>query len=85
MSLSGELNRILDIIAKLTQSDTNSSIKDTDIISEADISSEKFESYIEKLQSRNYIIEDPSAPDGGNYRMYKITKEGLDASVRGFH
>jgi len=45
MSFSHELNRILDIIAKLTKSDTNSSINEADIISEANISSEQFDKY----------------------------------------
>ena len=85
MSRSGELNRILDIIAKLTQSDTNSSIKDTDIISEANISSEEFEKYINELQTQGFIKEDTSTPAGGNYKMFRITEEGLRASVRGFH
>ena len=85
MSHRDELERILNIIGNLTQKDINSSIKDTDIISEANISSEEVENYLNKLQSRGFIKEDNSASAGGNYRMYRMTSEGLRALVRGFH
>ena len=85
MSIRDDLERILDVIANLTQNDTNTSTKDTDIISEANISSDEFEKYINKLQSRGFIKEDTSTSASSDYRMYKITEEGIRASVRGFH
>ena len=50
MSMSDELRRILTIISDLTHNDTNSSVKDTKIIAEANRQSEEIEKDLDQLQ-----------------------------------
>ena len=79
MSMSDELRRILTIISDLTHNDTNSSVKDTEIIVEANRQSEEIEKDLNELQSFGYIKEDSSPkPAGVDYRMYRITREGIN-------
>ena len=81
MSMSDELRRILTIISDLTHNDTNSSIKDTEIIAEANRQSEEMEKYLNELQSLGLIKEESSVPKPTNcvdYRMYRITREGIN-------
>lgn len=78
MSTSDELRRILTIISDLTNNDTNSSVKDTKIITEANRQSEEVEKYLNELQSLGLIKEDNSKTTGIDYRMYRITREGIN-------
>jgi predicted transcriptional regulator len=78
MSISDELRRILTIISDLTHNDTNSSIKDTEIIAEANRQSEEVEKNLNELQSLRLIKEDSSKPADVDYRMYTITREGIN-------
>ncbi|MGZ5471456.1 MAG: hypothetical protein ACXWE0_07265 [Nitrososphaeraceae archaeon] len=78
MSMSDELRRILTIISDLTHNDTNSSVKDTKIIAEANRQSEKIEKDLNELQSLRLITEDNSKPAGVDYGMYRITREGIN-------
>jgi len=78
MSIRDELRRILTIISDLTHNDINSSIKDAKIIAEANRPSEEIEKYLNELQSLGLIKEDSSKPAAVNYRMYKITREGIN-------
>lgn len=78
MSTSDELRRILTIISDLTNNDTNSSVKDTKIITEANRQSEEVEKYLNELQSLGLIKEDSSKTTGVDYRMYRITREGIN-------
>lgn len=78
MSMRDELRRILTIISDLTHNDTNSSIKDTNIIAEANRQSDEIEKDLNELQSLGLINEDSSSPADVNYKMYKITKEGIN-------
>jgi predicted transcriptional regulator len=73
-----ELRRILTIISDLTPNDTNSSVKDTEIIAEANRQSEEIENYINELQSLGLIKEDSPTPTDVDYRMYRITREGIN-------
>ena len=79
MSMRDELRRILTIISDLTHNDTNSSVKDTEIIAEANRQSEEIEKYLNELQSLGLIQEDsnPRLADV-NYGMYRITREGIN-------
>ncbi|MGZ5501417.1 MAG: hypothetical protein ACXWEW_09750, partial [Nitrososphaeraceae archaeon] len=58
--------------------DTNSSVKDTKIIAEANRQSEEIEKDLNELQSLRLITEDNSKPAGVDYGMYKITREGIN-------
>ena len=79
MSMRDELRRILTIISDLTHNDTNSSVKDTEIIAEANRQSEEIEKYLNELQSLGLIQEDSSPkPAGVDYGMYRITREGIN-------
>jgi predicted transcriptional regulator len=78
MSTSDELRRILTIISDLTNNDTNSSVKDTKIITEANRQSKEVEKYLNELQSLGLIKEDSSKTAGVDYRMYRITKGGIN-------
>ena len=77
MSTSDELRRILTIISDLTNNDINSSVKDTKIITEANRQYE-VEKYLNQLQSLGLIKEDSSKTTGVDYRMYRITREGIN-------
>ena len=78
MSMRDELRRILTIISDLTQNDTNSIIKDTEIIAEANRQSDEIEKDLNELQSLGLIKEDSSSPADVDYKMYKITREGIN-------
>ena len=79
MSMKDELRRILTIISDLTHNDTNSSVKDTEIIAQANRQSEEIEKYLNELQSLGLIKEDSSPkPAGVDYGMYRITREGIN-------
>jgi predicted transcriptional regulator len=76
--MKDELRRILTIIRDLTHNDINLSVKDTKIITEANLQSEDVEKYLNELQSLSLREEDSSKPAGVDYRMYRITKEGIN-------
>jgi predicted transcriptional regulator len=77
--MSDELRRILTIISDLTHNDTNSSVKDTEIIAQANRQSEEIEKYLNELQSLGLIKEDSSPrPANVDYGMYRITREGIN-------
>jgi predicted transcriptional regulator len=78
MSMKDELRRILTIISDLTHNDINSNVKDTKIIEEANLQSQRIEKYLNELHSLGLIKEDSSKPDGVDYKMYRITKEGIN-------
>jgi predicted transcriptional regulator len=78
MFIRDELRRILTIISDLTHNDTNSSIKDNKIIAEVNRQSEEVEKYLNELQSLGLIKEDIHKPAGVDYRMYRITREGIN-------
>jgi predicted transcriptional regulator len=79
MSMRDELRRILTIISDLTHNDTNSSVKDTEIIAEANRQSEEIEKYLNELQSLGLIQEDSNPrPANVDYEMYRITREGIN-------
>ncbi len=78
MSMGDELRRILTIISDLTHNETNSSVKDTEIIAKANRQSEEIEKDLNELQSFGFIKEDTSPrPAGVDYSMYRITREGI--------
>jgi predicted transcriptional regulator len=78
MSMTDELRRILTIISDLTDNDTNTNIKDTQIITEANRPSEEIGKYLNELHSLGLIKGDSSKPADVDYKMYRITKEGIN-------
>jgi predicted transcriptional regulator len=78
MSMRDELRRILTIISDLTHNDTNSTVKDTQITAKANVPFKEIEKYLSELQSLGLIMQDSFKPANVDYRMYKITREGID-------
>ena len=78
MSMKDELRRILTIISDLTHNDINSNVKDTKIIAEDNLQSKDVEKYLNELQSLGLIKEDSSKSDGLDYRLFQITREGIN-------
>jgi predicted transcriptional regulator len=78
MSMRDELRRILTIISDLTLNDTNFIVKDTRIIAEANRSCEEVEKDLNELQSLGLIKEDINRPANVGYRLYRITREGVN-------
>ena len=77
MSMRDELRRILTIISDLTLNDTNSSVKDSRIIVEANRPCEEVEKDLNELQSLGLIKEDNTKPADVGNKMYRITREGV--------
>ena len=78
MSMRDELRRILTIIINLTLNDTSFSVKDTRIIAEANRPCEEVEKDLNELQSLGLIKEDINRSPNVDYRMYRITREGVN-------
>ena len=78
MSMRDELRRILTIISDLTHNDTNSTVKDTQITAKANVPFKEIEKYLSELQSLGLIMQDNFKPANVDYRMYKITRKGID-------
>jgi predicted transcriptional regulator len=76
--MKDELRRILTIISDLTHNDINSNVKDTKIIAEGNLQSKDVEKYLNELQSLGLIKEDSSKSDSLDYRLFKITREGIN-------
>ena len=76
--MKDELRRILTIISDFTLNDTNFSVKDTRIISEANGTCEEVEKDLNELQSLGLIKEDINRPANVGYRLYRITREGVN-------
>ena len=77
MSIRDELRRILTIISDLTDNDTNTTVKDTQIIVEANRPSEEVDEFLNELQSLEYIKENKFKPADADYKLYQITKKGI--------
>lgn len=57
---------------------TNSSIKDTEIIAQANRQSEEIENYLKELQSFGFVKEDSiPKPAGVEHRIYRIPREDI--------
>ena len=77
MSIRDELRRILTIISDLTDNDTNTTVKDTQIIVEANRPSEEVDEFLNELHSLEYIKENKFKPFDADYKLYQITKKGI--------
>ena len=75
--LRDELNNILNIIADISENDNETDVYDHAIITRANLPSEEVHKYLNELRSLGLIIEG-SKPAGVDFRLYRITREGLD-------
>jgi predicted transcriptional regulator len=68
----------LTIISDFTHYKTNSSVKNTEIIAQANRQSEEIENYLKELQSFGFVKEDSSPKAAGvDHRIYRITREDI--------
>jgi hypothetical protein len=76
--LRKELRNILNIIANLANNNTENAVFDRSIIAEASHPPpDEIRNYLDELESIGLIQEDRK-PTGANFRLYKITREGLN-------
>ena len=77
-SLRDELNNILNIIADLSKNNTETDVFDHAIITKANLPPDEVHKYLNELRSLGLIMEEGSRPTGVDFRLYRITKEGLN-------
>ena len=75
--LRDELRNILTIIADLAENNTNTDVLDHAIITRANLPRDEVYKYLNELRSLGLIMEEGSRPAGVDFRLYRITREGL--------
>ena len=76
--LRDELNNLLNIIADLSKNDTEIDVFDHTIITRANLPPDEVHKYLNELRSLGLIMEEGSRPTGVDFRLYRITREGLN-------
>ena len=76
--LRDELNNLLNIIADLSKNDTEIDVFDHAIITRANLPPDEVHKYLNELRSLGLIMEEGSRPTGVDFRLYRITREGLN-------
>jgi predicted transcriptional regulator len=77
MHIADELRRILTIISDMTHNDTKTNVRDTQIIAEVNRPSAEVENHLNELQSLGLIERDTNSPANVEYKIYKITRNGI--------
>ena len=76
--LQDDLRNILNIIADLANNNTEHAVFDHAIIAESsNLPPYEIRNYLDELKSIGLIQED-NKPTGTNFRLYRITREGLN-------
>jgi predicted transcriptional regulator len=76
--LRDELRNILTIVADFAKNNIENAVFDRAIIAEANfIPPDEVRNYLDELKSLGLIQEDRK-PTGANFRLYRITQEGLN-------
>ena len=76
--LQEKLRNILNIIADLARSNTENAVFDHAIIAEVNnLPPNEIRNCLDELKSLG-LIEEDKKPTGANFRLYKITREGLN-------
>ena len=78
LPLRDELMNILNIVAEIAQNDAETDVRDSAIISRANLPREEAYRYLNELRSLGLILEQGSRPAGVDYRLYRITAGGLN-------
>jgi DNA-binding IclR family transcriptional regulator len=78
LPLRDELMNILNIVAETAQNDAETDVRDSAIISRANLPREEVYRYLNELRSLGLILEQGSRPAGVDYRLYRITAGGLN-------
>ncbi|HJT85978.1 MAG TPA: winged helix-turn-helix domain-containing protein [Nitrososphaeraceae archaeon] len=76
--LRNELNNILNIIAELSENNTETDVFDHAIIKRANLPPTEVNKYLNELRSLDLITEVSSRPSGISFSLYRITTEGLN-------
>lgn len=76
--LREELINILNIVADLAKNNTENAVFDRAIIAEASHPPpDETRNHLDELKSLG-LIEEDNKPTGANFRLYRITKKGLN-------
>ena len=78
LPLRDELMNILNIVGEIAQNDAETDVRDSAIISRANLPREEVYRYLNELRSLGLILEQGSRPAGVDYRLYRITAGGLN-------
>jgi predicted transcriptional regulator len=76
--LREELRNILNIIADISENNTETDVYDHAIIKRANLPPSEVNKYVNELRSLGLIIEVFPRPDGISFILYRITREGLN-------
>jgi predicted transcriptional regulator len=76
--LREELRNILNIIADISENNTETDVYDHVIIKRANLPPSEVNKYVNELRSLGLIIEVFPRPDGISFTLYRITREGLN-------
>jgi hypothetical protein len=77
--LREELRNILNIIADLSENNTETDVYDHMIISRANRPPDEVNKHLKELRLKGLIIEVFPRPDGIDFTLYRITREGINA------
>ncbi len=76
--LREEVRDILNIIADLAKNNTENAVFDHSIIAEVNnLPPNEIRNCLDKLKSLG-LIEEDKKPTGANFRLYRITREGIN-------
>ena len=73
-----ELMNILNNLGKIAQNDAETDVRDSAIITRANLPREEVYRYLNELRSLGLVLEQGSRPAGVDYRLYRITTRGLN-------
>jgi DNA-binding IclR family transcriptional regulator len=79
MAMNEGMQKILDIVAELSNGSTSRKIFDTAVVERSGLPTDEVYSYFDQLQSLKYIEMDIKVSDS-DVRLLNITKEGLENS-----
>jgi predicted transcriptional regulator len=77
-SLRDELKNILNIIADLSENDTETDVYDHAISKRTNLPPNEVTKYLNELRSKGLIIEVFPKPTSTSFTLYRITREGLN-------
>jgi hypothetical protein len=80
MAMSEGMQKILDIVAEVSNGNTTRKISDTAVVRRSSLPTDEVYSCFDQLQSLKYIEMDIKI-SGSDVRLLNITKEGLEISL----
>jgi hypothetical protein len=79
MSLSPEVRNILNIITELAQNDINRDVIESSIIARSALPDFDVQNSLNELRSKGLIKEVLPRPAGVEFKLWRITENGLNA------